>query len=251
MEQDLSPDDSDALEEPSSTPNLVSPLSRRQLAWETVAVLALAVVPPWVSSFEWLAEGDSETISVARSALWHIVHSLQVCIPVIYLIGRSGERWSDFGISRPRPLVDPSLAVGVWMCDVVFQRWVRGMASRLLSADRFEALTSLSDYTYAVAHTPGEHVLLATSLAASSLAEELVMRGYLLRRFEQLFQSTWLSVLFTSLLFAGYHTYQGPDGTLHAFVAGLTYAGAFCAFRRLWPLAIAHTLWNWVASFAG
>jgi membrane protease YdiL (CAAX protease family) len=251
MEQDLSPEDSDALEELTLAPSLASPLSRRQLAWETAAVLALAVLPPWFSSFEWLAEGDSETISVPRSALWHIVHSVQVCIPVIYLIGRSGERWIEFGISRPRRIVDPSLAIGVWMCDVVFQRWVRRMASRLLNADQFEALTSFSDYTYAIAHTPGEHVLLATSLAASSFAEELVMRGYLLRRFEQLFHSTWLSVLFTTVLFAGYHTYQGPGGTLHAFVAGLTYAGAFCAFRRLWPVAIAHTLWNWVVSFSG
>ncbi|HUY91184.1 MAG TPA: type II CAAX endopeptidase family protein [Pirellulales bacterium] len=232
----------EASEDSPLAPSLESGLSRRQLAWKTAAVLALAILPAWYFSFSWLIWGDPDAASVVDVALSRFVHSLQFWLPVCYLISRSGEGWSKFGFARPRWLLDPLLAVGVWMCDVVFQRWVIRMASRLLAADQFEALFSHSNYTYAVALTPGEHVLQAASLAASSFTEELVMRGYLLRRFEQLFRSTWLSVLFTSVLFAGYHTYQGPGGTVHAFVAGLTYAGAFCLFRRLWPVVIAHTL---------
>jgi membrane protease YdiL (CAAX protease family) len=188
---------------------------------------------------------------VLETVLFRFVRSLQICVPVCYFIGRSGERWSEFGLSRPRWLLDPSLAIGIWMCDVVILLWARRMAGRLLSVDQIETLFSHSEYVFAVASTPSEHVLLAVSTAASAFAQELAMRGYLLRRFEQLFRSTWLSVLFTSLLFAGYHTYQGAAGTFYTFVSGLTYAGAFCAFRRLWPLAIAHTLWNWVVIFRG
>ena len=244
--------EADQEDEPSSlTPNLATGLSRCQLGWETAAVLALAILPDWYSWFAYYVWPHPTPLTVAHSALLHFIHTIRVCVPVCYLISRSGERWSDFGIARPRRLLDPLLALGVWMCDVVFQRSAVRLAGAVLTADQFKSLISRSDYVFPVAHTTGEHLLLAASLAVGSFSEELVMRGYLLRRFEQWLGSTWLAVLITTALFAGYHAYQGPYGVYHAFIGGLTYAGAFCVFRRLWPVAIAHTLWDWAATFGG
>ena len=250
-ERDREPESDEEFEPLSLTPDLASGLSRRQLSWETAAVLALAVLPDWYSCFAGYVWPHPTPLSVPQAALLHFVYAIQICVPVCYLISRSGERWSDFGIARPRWLLDPLLALGVWICDVAFQQSALRMAGAVLNADQFETLTSNSDYMFPVARTPGEHLLLAGSLTAISFSEELVMRGYLLRRFEQWTGSSWLSVLITSLLFASYHAYQGPYGVFHAFIAGLNYAGAFCVFRRLWPVAIAHTLWNWAASFGG
>ena len=233
----------------SLTPNLETGLSRRHLGWETAAVLALVLLPAWFNSVAWLVWGDAD--SLACNALRKVMRSAQICLIVCYLISRSGERWSDFGIARPRWLLDPSLAMGVWMCNVVFNLAMLRLSAHLLGPDQFEALTRFSDHSREVAHTSCEHALLLASLASSSFAQELVMRAYLLRRFEQWFSSTWLSVLFTTVLFAGGHAYQGAGGVFHTFIAGLTYAGAFCFFRRLWPVAIAHTIWDWAATFGG
>jgi len=80
----------------------------------------------------------------------------------------------------------------------------------------------------------------------NGFAEELVMRGYLIPRFERLLNSTWGSLLLTTVLFATYHCYQGPSGVVNALEFGLIYGSAFCVFRRVWPLALAHAVSNFL-----
>ena len=69
--------------------------------------------------------------------------------------------------------------------------------------------------------------------------EELVMRGYFIPRFEQIFGSTFIAVTLSSLLFGAYHAYLGWRGVLSATVIGLIYGVVFARFRRLWPLVVA------------
>jgi membrane protease YdiL (CAAX protease family) len=125
------------------------------------------------------------------------------------------------------------------------------LTGAVLTDEQWERFTEGSDGLLAVARTPGEHVLSFLAQIANSFAEELVMRGYLIRRFQQLFRSTWLALLFTTVLFAGYHCYQGAFGVVNALVTGFTYGGAYCLCRRLWPVVVAHTLVNCVAEWAG
>lgn len=225
-------------------------VSRRQAAWETAVVLSLAVLPDWFycyASLVWPHDGAASSYN----SLALLVRSLQISAPICYFIARSGQRASDFGLVRPRWALDLSLGVGVWMCEAVFQEWAMRFAGRFLSDEHFEALATVPEGVLAAARTPAEHALSIVALAANSFAEELAMRGYLLSRFEQLLRSTWLGVLFTTVLFAGYHAYQGVGGVVCALVSGLTFAGAFCLCRRLWPVVIAHTLVNCIASWAG
>jgi membrane protease YdiL (CAAX protease family) len=94
--------------------------------------------------------------------------------------------------------------------------------------------------------TVGDYGLLVLMSCANGFAEELVMRGYLLPRFERVLGSTWSAVGLTSLLFASYHIYQGLFGATQVLVFGLVYGAVFCWFRRLWPLAIAHAIADFV-----
>jgi membrane protease YdiL (CAAX protease family) len=87
-------------------------------------------------------------------------------------------------------------------------------------------------------------LLVFVACSASSFAEELVMRAYLITRFQRLLSSTWIAVIVTTLLFASYHAYESPAGIIGAAAAGLVYGIAFCFCRRLWPICLAHAAHN-------
>lgn len=131
---------------------------------------------------------------------------------MLLLIAWTGEPWSRFGIYRVRPLWD---LLGGGLLYLVTTR-VAAIANRLLldvcqewlSPDDIHRL--LKDSYEWLAPYGGAEILLA--LAASiciGFSEEIVFRGYLIPRLEQLLNSTWLSVLLTSLLFAFTHLYLG------------------------------------------
>lgn len=81
-------------------------------------------------------------------------------------------------------------------------------------------------------------------LILNSIAEELVMRGYLFVRIEQLTRSVYLAVAIPAILFAGYHIYQGAYGAISALIAGLILGVWFCKTRRLMGPVVAHTTFN-------
>ena len=90
----------------------------------------------------------------------------------------------------------------------------------------------------------GGIALLVAYQCLTGFSQELVFRAYLITRLERLLSSTWLAAALTTGLFAVWHVYQGPLGTIHAAAVGLVSAIAFCWFRRLWPLWIAHAANN-------
>jgi uncharacterized protein len=169
--------------------------------------------------------------------------------PVLYLIWRSRERWSVFGVRRPRWLGDLLLGGVIWatahgLCYAVVYQY-----GYLLSV--LNGMVPMPEVAFTQApRGAAEYALLVLACCANGFNEELLMRGYLLPRFEQLLGSTWKGLLLTTVLFALLHVYQGTYGVVAAAVLGLVYGVAFCWLRRLWPVAIAHALADFVA-YAG
>jgi membrane protease YdiL (CAAX protease family) len=87
-------------------------------------------------------------------------------------------------------------------------------------------------------------VLSFVALVLNSMAEELVMRKYLIDRCERIFGSTIFAVIATSLLFGSYHIYMGTIGVLFATITGLVFGIYFVYTRRILGLIVAHTLMN-------
>jgi membrane protease YdiL (CAAX protease family) len=112
-----------------------------------------------------------------------------------------------------------------------------------------EALAALGDLARNVFARPvgAEYLLVPFSSCAIGFVEELVMRGYLIPRFERLLGSSWKAVLVSTVLFASCHMYQGPVGVISAAITGLVLGIAFCWVRRLWPVALAHALLDFIA----
>lgn len=232
---------------PPETIAALPPLRTAGDLWlETLVVLLLAVVPYLFVSlasvaFPQLADQGSFLFMCCNM----FVHATQVCAPVLYLMWRSAEPLAGFGLTRPRLFADIAVGVVIYFVGVIAWRFAYPVFASMAGGDvptdvaakLFEAPRSL----------PLHYLLLVLASGANAFSEELVMRAYLIPRFERLLGSTWLSLAVTTFLFAAYHLYQGAVGVFGAAVLGLVYGVSFCYFRRLWPLVIAHALQDVVA----
>lgn len=213
---------------------------------ETGLVVFLVVLPHllYLFSSEEPSQLSGKT-ALNFSYFYGLFLSFQDCALVLYLIWRSGEPWSRFGLSRPRWILDIVLGLSIWMVDKVVHSMIQSAFGPLgLSRGTLDR-ASLASTNFFV---PGlfDYILAAISCSFRGFKEELVMRGYLLPKFERLLGSTWKSLLLTSVLFASLHAYSGVRSVIATFAAGLLYGAAFCWIRRLWPLALAHATWNFM-----
>lgn len=208
---------------------------------EVSAVLALAVLPElWYVASGWLWPTPAE--EPFAYLYWSlIVRSLQVSLPVLWIIARCGEPWQTFGVVFPRwrDVGYTVLAVlAAEIADVLYWEVVyRTMPGETLTRD-----SEMWSTMFPPADTTAYVAIVVAACFANGFAEELVMRGYLVPRFERLLGSAWSSIGLTAVLFAAYHLYQGWIGAGGALVMGIVYGAMFRKIRRLWPFAIAHAL---------
>lgn len=254
--------------QPPAAPIVLEPVRTKSELWlETAIVLLVAVFPDLFASF-WAVYWASQSFDSYASSTDYASHdgiarvlpdldvigrSVRVSAVVLYLIWRSRERWAEFGFDRPRWVVDPLAGgllyvlsyylyyVGYYTCD-----WCWSFFNPWTGVETADTLGQTLPGLFPTPRGIFTHLLLLTASCANGFAEELVMRAYLIPRFERLLDSTWLSLLATTVLFAAYHAYQGYIGVLNAAIVGLLYGTAFCLFRRLWPLVVAHALADYV-----
>jgi membrane protease YdiL (CAAX protease family) len=206
------------------------PAPEARLWLEVGVVLALAWVPDVFYAVASLCWGTDTSRPPVYGALYLLVRSLQVSAPVLYIIWRSDEGWSHFGLVKPWWPVDGLLGLAICLAGRFAYYGCWSLTAPMWADDNHD--------TTVPAPWPFEVV----AQIANGFAEELVLRGFLLVRLERLCGSPVRAVALTSVLFAAYHAYQGPWGVVHAFLLGVVYGTAFCWLRRLWPLAVAHTL---------
>jgi membrane protease YdiL (CAAX protease family) len=207
--------------------------------WREVAVVvAVGVVPNFVGAVQSLCD-PATALPLPPLPYWLDSFQLGVLsactiLVTLYIISRSGESWEHFGLPRPQIL---DLPLGGFMLMVALVVW-----ARVPPIPDFGFGARSGDYSRP--HGAGDHILMVVKYALSAFAEELVTRAYLITRLKVLLRSRGEAVLFAALLFACYHTYQGPVGAIHALVFGLTYGVIFLVIGRVWPLAIGHALYN-------
>lgn len=103
----------------------------------------------------------------------------------------------------------------------------------------------ISGYNYLQGNLPMLLVSLATIYVVSSFGEEVIYRGFLINRLEDLLgggrKATWVAVIISSLIFGLAHFGWGIVGVVQTSFMGLALAGSYLVFRRnLWILVAAH-----------
>ncbi|KAB7743491.1 CPBP family intramembrane metalloprotease [Nostocoides sp. F2B08] len=92
--------------------------------------------------------------------------------------------------------------------------------------------------------------VLVLAAAQNAVLEEVVMIGYLFRRWAQAGWGTWQIIVTSALIRGTYHLYQGFGGFVGNAVMGVIFGWLYTRTRRVMPLVIAHTLLD-VIAFVG
>lgn len=209
---------------------------------EVGCVLAFAYFPVLVNAVRLWGTYEESEANIPDEMFALFVNALYVVPPLLFIMAVSNEPWSKFGITRPRWIFDTLLAGGVWLVST----FVTALTLNMLLSDVTLANLNPDQATVEVATKLGLGTVLLclVGVTANSVAEELAMRAYLIPRFEEIFKSPVLAVGLSSALFASYHIYQGTENAVAVFFLGVVYGAFFCIFRRIWPLILAHTLYN-------
>jgi membrane protease YdiL (CAAX protease family) len=230
--------------EPPQEPGATS-RTNAQLWIEVIAVLCLVYLPYLIYSLMHLIKGYPSDRSIYEREIYLIVQSLQIFVPLLLIMALTKEPWSRFGIRRPD-----------WIIDLFGGVTIGGLA---IFAEKFTySFLPLSLLEWSPSH--GNHyeartegiaisLLILLAIIADAFAEELAMRAYLIPRLETLLRSKAFAVLISTLLFASYHLYQGVFAAIGSAAIGFVFGIAFCFWRKLWPLVIAHTFVNLLVFF--
>jgi hypothetical protein len=219
--------------------------------WIETTVVLLACVLPLIFN----SEADVYHLRPGQRPspfLFHALSSLvqyvgQIAL-VVFIIWRSNDALSHFGLVPLK--IGRDLIFGIVLCA-----FLRGLYHLLWWSLRYTL--SRDNYLWLIHTSPGElyvppsgvreFCLLALMCLISGFAQELVMRAYLIPRFEELFDSTSLAILFSTMLFIFYHGYQGIQGVIWITLFGVIQAIVFSIFRRVAPISLAHAINNFIA----
>jgi membrane protease YdiL (CAAX protease family) len=81
---------------------------------------------------------------------------------------------------------------------------------------------------------------------AVGFGEEILFRGYLIPRASRVLGSEGAGLAVTAAIFGLSHAYQGVLGIASTYWWGLVSGAFFLVVPRIWPLALAHALNNFL-----
>jgi membrane protease YdiL (CAAX protease family) len=175
----------------------------------------------------------------------HLFESMNghlILIPIVlFIIWRSGDPWSRFGLVKPKWPRDILIGLGLLLIVAVLRDECLGA----IFHDSFES-TWLN--LLPASNPPLRTALLIASACAIGFSEELTTRAYLIPRLEELIGATWKCVLLSSTIFALLHLSLGMAGVVNSFLCAAIWGTGFCLTRRIWPVAIAHALNDFVCT---
>jgi len=226
---------------PGRNPVPPPPSSPRMLRRELGLVLLLAFAPSVLGLLflalgpEGTAEVEAEVVPSLVSIVIELFLSWSPILVIGYLLARNREGWSGIGLTRLRP-GDIGMGAVLWVASYVLV---------IVLAVLFQSF-GYREVNFLPEDLPlWFRVLRAVLLAVTAGAtEEIVVRGYAQTRLEQLRAPTAVILLLPTALWGVLHIYQGLGAGLTIFGLGLMYAWYFQRTRRLWPLILAHTLFD-------
>jgi uncharacterized protein len=231
---------------PPERPPARNPLPRpagtpRMLRLELGLVLLLAFSPGILGLLllalgpQGTAPTETQVLPSLVSLLFELFLSWTPVLVVGFLLARNREGWAGIGLTRFRA---GDLGMGAVL-------WVASFILVLVLAQLFQYFGQRE-----VDFLPEGLPLWFRSLQAVLIAvtagvtEEIVVRGYAQTRLEQLRAPTAVIILLPTALWGVLHVYQGAGAALTIFGLGLMYAWYFQRTRRLWPLILAHVLFD-------
>ena len=202
-----------------------------------IAIVVLGAFGYFIAAELWhLAYPVEGHISEAHLQ-WLLVYEPIVAVILLAFLRLRGWTWIRLGL-RLRWL-DPLLGVlaAIVLYGMINVVWLLAMS---VSSNAVEAATDQSF----IASDYGLDTVLAVSLV-NPVFEEMFVVGYLVTALRQR-APAWVAIGASTALRLVYHLYQGPGAVLTIVPWGLIFGWAFTRWGRLWPLIVAHGLFDFV-----
>ncbi|MDQ4033476.1 MAG: CPBP family intramembrane metalloprotease [Actinomycetota bacterium] len=246
--------------QPQQAAVITDPAQRRALIVEITLVLAVTLGLAGLRSLLALLDAllaaeslaDQEVAinaPVRRAELLDLAYQLTGVLQLLawgglgaYLLWRSGISLRSLGLDRRCLGRDARLGAG--LAALI---GVPGLGLYLLARAAGLNLTVLPS---ALGDTWWRVPVLLAAAVANSLAEEVLVVGYLITRLRQLGSSEGRAVLASAVLRGTYHLYQGVGGFVGNLMMGLVFGRVWQRTNRLWALISAHALID-VVAFVG
>jgi len=226
---------------PARNPVPRPPGSPRMLRLELGLVLLLAFAPGVLGLLVMAlgpdspAEVETQLVPSVVSILFEVFLSFIPVLVIGYLLTRNREGWAGIGLTRFRA---GDLGMGAIL-------WVASFVLVLVLAQLFQYFGQREVDFLPEGLPLWFRAVQAVMIAVTAgVTEEIVVRGYAQTRLEQLRAPAAVILLLPTGLWGVLHVYQGVGAALTIFGLGLMYAWYFQRTRRLWPLILAHLLFD-------
>ncbi|MDJ0704540.1 MAG: type II CAAX endopeptidase family protein [Leptolyngbyaceae cyanobacterium MO_188.B28] len=221
-------------------------IENNKLWIELIAVLSIGVLPDLYRATMMVAYPELLKIDYPENyqSFFLISRSITVIIPIFYIIYRNEGSFKQFGLPRIRLAKDFIWGVALFIISYILLSFFSAIIYAFMPKVVLSLDTESLNMLFTKPKTAIGMLMLLIGLLLNSFAEEFVMRGYFIQRFEKLLNSSAYAVIISSFIFALYHIYQPMIGVVSIFVFGVIYSCAYCKLRKVWPLAIAHSIHN-------
>lgn len=222
---------------------------RRYLIGELIVVLCLGVMPHLASSVIGVISPTSWGYPSWVGYVTGMAMSVQVIVPMMWIMSRSGTPMKEFGVVPMRMWRDAGLALGVcaWtmlaatlvhagLVPLMSNKWAYEVFN-VLPPSEIGRWASSPEGAWGLAMLMGYDFL-------NGFAEEIVIRGYLILRLTELIGGRWRAVVASSAIMASYHIYQGSFAMLELFLTEIAVGALWLKIPRLWAFAMGHGLYN-------
>jgi membrane protease YdiL (CAAX protease family) len=210
------------------------PDERREAWIEIVVVLLVAVLPFYV----YLLLPPSAPTSALSSALSILVAVFPVCTVLLYILWKSDMALPHFGLGKNLDVNGVCIFLAALVLTLGINRYVLGALLEIWPVRPEEGGHIAANFLRP--QTPIEWSVLALTLLIAAAAEELAIRGILTVRLQDLLGSKFLAVLIPSVLWAGYHSYQGTASMVCIAIEGIVLGCMQLSTLRLKSLILAH-----------
>ena len=178
------------------------------------------------------------------SQLGHVTNRSALRVAIIELLGLAVTFW----IARTR-----SWPLAAWGFQPSWKSTGAGIILCLVTVLALSAITALANVFFpgTVHHRHSVSQLslsvLVTFAVINPVFEEIIEAGYFVQSLQRF--GMWSAVLASAFFRAFLHAYQGIDAAVLIFPLGLIFGFVYWKWRRLWPLFIAHVLFDLTAYF--
>lgn len=165
---------------------------------------------------------------------------------ITFFLRLRGTGWSSLGLRGPKNARDvlrgAGMVVLVFLGVALTNALAMVVLGSLLGSDAEREFMDVSTF-------PKYLIMMAIVWTTASFCEEMVFRGFLINRVEEVLGSRrfgWIvAAMFQAALFGLVHAYQGIGGILTTGLIGFTFGLLYLvAKRNLWPTIIGHGLVN-------